>query len=102
SVVIEGQDNPFGQQQTQPAVGPDGTVYVTHMRALGGIGWVLEAYSPVDGHSLWYYHGNVISGMTPPDVGPDGTVYYSEDIGRIIAFNPNTLTPNWQYADGTL
>ena len=102
SVLIGGQDDPFGQQQTQPAVGPDGTVYVTHMRAFGGIGWVLEAYSPIDGQSLWYYHGNVNSGMTPPDVGPDGTVYYSEGIDRIIAFNPNTLTPNWQYADGTL
>ncbi len=102
SVLIGGQHDPFGQQQTQPAVGPDGTVYVTHMRALGGIGWVLEAYSPVDGHSLWYYHGNVISGMTPPDVGPNGVVYYSENTSRIIAFNPNTLLPSWQYQDGTI
>jgi len=102
SVPIGGQDDPFGQQQTQPAVGPDGTIYVTHMRAAGGIGWVLEAYSPVDGHSLWYYHGSVTSGMTPPDVGPDGIVYYSQDISRIVAFNPSTLQPDWQYADGTL
>ena len=103
SVTIEGQDDPFGQQQTQPAVGPDGTVYVTHMRAFGGIGWVLEAYSPIDGHSLWYYHGNgAVNGMTPPDIGPDGTVYYSAGIARLIAFNPSTLTPNWQYEDGTL
>jgi len=103
SVPIEGQHDPFGQQQTQPAVGPDGTVYITHMRAFGGIGWVLEAYSPLDGHSLWYYRDNgPNNGMTPPDVGPDGVVYYSASTSRIIAFNPSTLTPNWQYQDGTI
>jgi outer membrane protein assembly factor BamB len=102
SVPIGGQHDPFGQQQTQAAVGPNGTIYITHMRASGGIGWVLEAYSPLDGHTLWYYHGSAISGMTPPDVGPDGIVYYSQDIARIIAFNPNTQLPIWQYTDGTL
>jgi hypothetical protein len=40
--------------------------------------------------------------MTPPDVGPDGVVYYSASTSRIIAFNPSTLTPNWQYQDGTI
>jgi hypothetical protein len=102
SVPIGGQHYTFGQQQTQPAVGPNGTIYITHMRAAGGVGWVLEAYSPLDGSSLWYYHGNAVSGMTPPDVGPDGIVYYSEDVARIIAFNPNTQTPNWTYQDGTV
>jgi len=102
SVPIGGQHDAFGQQQTQPAVGPNGNIYVTHFKAGGGIGWVLEAYSPVNGQSLWYYHGNAGAGMTPPDVGPDGTVYYSENTNRIIAFNPNTLTPNWQYSDGTI
>ncbi len=102
SVPIGGQSYPFDQHQTQPAVGPDGTIYVTHMRAVGGIGWVLEAYSPVDGHSLWYYHGNTLSGMSPPDVGPDGIVYYGQDVSRIVAFNPVSQTPNWQYSDGTL
>jgi len=73
------------------------------MRAFGGIGWVLEAYSPLDGHSLWYYHDNgPNNGMTPPDVGPDGIVYYSASTSRIIAFNPSTLTQNWQYQDGTI
>jgi len=103
SVPIEGQHDPFGQQQTQPVVGPDGTVYITHMRAFGGIGWVLEAYSPLDGHSLWYYRDNgPNNGMTPPDVGPDGVVYYSASTSRIIALNSSTLTPNWQYQDGTI
>ncbi|HMQ69478.1 MAG TPA: PQQ-binding-like beta-propeller repeat protein, partial [Ignavibacteria bacterium] len=102
SVPIGGQSYAFGQQQTQPIVGPDGTIFLTHMRAAGGIGWVLEAYSPVDGHSLWYYHGNTVSGMSPPDVGTDGIVYYSQDVSRIVAFNPNTLVPNWQYSDGSL
>lgn len=103
SIPIGGQHDPFGQQQTQPAIGPDGTVYITHMRAFGGIGWVLEAYSPLDGHSLWYYRDNgPNNGMTAPDVGPDGVVYYSASTSRIIAFNPGSLTPNWQYQDGTI
>ncbi|MBI4534682.1 MAG: PQQ-binding-like beta-propeller repeat protein, partial [Ignavibacteriae bacterium] len=103
SVPIEGQHDPFGQQQTQPAVAPNGTIYITHMRAFGGIGWVLEAYSPLDGHSLWYYRDNgPNNGMTPPDVGPNGVVYYSASTSRIIALNPSTLTANWQYQDGTI
>ncbi|HXG01686.1 MAG TPA: PQQ-binding-like beta-propeller repeat protein [Bacteroidota bacterium] len=102
SVPIGGQHFSFGQQQTQPAVGPNGTIYITHMRAAGGVGWVLEAYNASNGQSLWYYHGNAVSGMTPPDVGPDGIVYYSEDVARIVAFNPNTLSPNWTYQDGTV
>ncbi|MCL6493863.1 MAG: PQQ-binding-like beta-propeller repeat protein [Ignavibacterium sp.] len=87
------------QQQTQPAVGPDGVIYITHLRSQG---WALEAFSPTNGQSLWYYHGNAVSGMSPPDVGPDGIVYYAQDDSRIIAFNPNTQTPNWTYQDGTV
>jgi len=102
SVPIGGQHDAFGQQQTQPAVGPNGNIYVTHFKAAGGIGWVLEAYSPANGQSLWYYNGNSGAAMTPPDVGPDGTIYYSANVTRIISFNPNTLTPNWQYSDGTI
>jgi len=100
SVPISGQHNPLGQQQTQPAVGPNGTIYITHFRSSPG--WVLEAFSPTNGQSLWYYHGNAVSGMTPPDVGPDGIVYYTQDGARIIAFNPNTQAPNWAYQDGTV
>ncbi len=102
SVPIGGQHYTFGQQQTQPIVGPDGTIYITHMSSQPGIGWVLEAFRPNDGRSLWYYHGNATSGMTPPDIGQDGIIYYSEDVSRIIAFNTNTRTPKWEYYDGSI
>jgi hypothetical protein len=94
---------PIGGQSplNQPAVGPNGVIYVTHFGP-SSVGWVLEAFSPTNGRSLWYYHGNTVSGMSPPDVGPDGIVYYIQDIGRLVAFNPNTLSPNWIYQDGTV
>jgi outer membrane protein assembly factor BamB len=100
SIPISGQHDPLSQQQTQPAVGPDGTIYITHFRS--NLGWVLEAYSPTNGQSLWYYFGNTVSGLTPPDVGSDGIVYYTQDRARLIAFNPNTRTPRWIYQDGTV
>ena len=100
SVPISGQHDPLSQQQTQPAVGPDGTIYITHFRQ--NIGWVLEAYDPRNGQSLWYYQGGTISGLTPPDVSSDGIVYYTQDRSKLIAFNPNTLLPKWIYQDGTV
>jgi len=100
STQISGQYDPLSQQQTQPAVGPDGTIFITHSRI--GIGWVLEAYNPRNGQSMWYYHGNTVSGLTPPDVGSDGIVYYTQDRSRLIAFNPLTQTPKWIYQDGTI
>ncbi len=102
SVPIGGVDDPLAQQQTQPAVGPDGTIYITHFSSQPGLGWVLEAFSPTNGQSLWIYDGNAVSGMTPPDVGPDGMVYFTQDGARLFAFNPTTRTPNWVYQDGTL
>ncbi len=102
SVPIGGVDDPFAQQQTQPAVGPDGTIYITHFSSQPGLGWVLEAFSPTNGQSLWIYDGNAVSGMTPPDVGQDGMVYFTQDGARLFAFNPNTRTPNWVYQDGTV
>lgn len=103
SVPIGGQHDPFGPQQTQPAVGPNGVIYITHFSSLPGVGWVLEAFSPLNGGSLWSYQDpNTRGAMTPPDVGSDGIVYYCENISRLVAFNPTTMTPNWMYSDGTL
>lgn len=103
SVPIGGQNDPLGQQQTQPAVGPNGVVYITHFRPAGGVGWVLEAFNPLNGSTLWYYQDPLTRGtMTAPDIGPDGIVYYCESISRLVAFNPSTMTRNWTYSDGTL
>jgi outer membrane protein assembly factor BamB len=103
SVPIGGQHDLFGQRQTQPAIGPNGVIYITHFSSQPGLGWVLEAFSPLNGNSLWRYQDPSTRGaMTPPDVGPDSIIYYSENISRLVAFNPATMLPNWTYADGTL
>jgi len=98
AVPIGAQDSPFMQQQTQPAVGPDGTVYVTHMKGYG-IGWALEAFDPADGRSRWYVEGG--GDMTPPEVGPDGTVYYVT-FGGLTALDPASRSERWRYTDGTI
>ncbi len=78
STSIAIQEDPLNQQQTQPAVGPDGIVYITHFKS-GAIGWALEAFSPVDGQAIWYYDGEGV-GLSPPDVGPDNTVYFTPGV----------------------
>lgn len=97
--VPAGGTDPTTQQQIQPATGPDGTIYLTHNRG-GGIGWTLEALSPLNGQSLWYY--NSFGASTAPDVSPDGTVYYVGGLANLVAFNPATLSPRWVYNDGTI
>ena len=98
AVPIGGQDSPFRQQQTQPAVGPDGAIYVTHFKGYG-IGWALESFEPRNGQSLWYFPGS--GDMTPPEVGPDGIVYWAT-IGDLVAFDPVTRTTRWSFSDGTI
>lgn len=58
-----------------PAVGPDGTVYVS------GLGGMVTAVDPATGASIWSVPspsnaGQVFSG---PSVGPDGTIYVATD-----------------------
>ena len=100
SVPITLQEDPLNQQQTQPAVGPDGTLYITHFKS-GAIGWALEAFSPVDGRSLWYYDDEN-AGLSPPDVGPDKTVYFNAAAGRLVAFDSTRQRKRWDFEDGTV
>ncbi|MEK9137573.1 MAG: PQQ-binding-like beta-propeller repeat protein, partial [Bacteroidota bacterium] len=101
SVPIGGTD-PTTQNQTQPAVGPNGTIYITHLRGGGGIGWTLEAFSPTNGQSLWRYNSWNTSSFSPPDVGPDGVVYYVASLSRLVSFDPATPTERWNRFDGTV
>ena len=98
AVPVGSQDSPFRQQQIQPAVGPDGTVYVTHMKDFGG-GWSLEAFRPQDGQSLWYH--TVGTDLSPPEVGPDGIVYLATH-SKVSAFDPATQQVLWNHSDGTI
>lgn len=100
--VPTGGTDPLNQNQTQPAVGPDGTIYITHLRGGGGIGWTLEAFNPANGQSLWYYNAWNTSGFSPPEVGPDGIVYYVASGSRLISFDPATMSERWNRFDATL
>jgi hypothetical protein len=73
---------------TQPAVGPDGTVYVvgalSHLYALtpdGGLKWVR----------------NNVGAFRAPSVAADGTVYITDINGLVTAVNPDGST-RWSYA----
>ena len=101
SVPTGGRD-PVNQDQTQPAVGPDGTIYITHLRGGGGIGWTLEAFNPINGQSMWHHNAWNTSGFSPPDVGPDGIVYYVASGSRLVSFDPATLSERWNRFDATL
>jgi outer membrane protein assembly factor BamB len=72
---------------TQPAVGPDGTIY-----AVGSAG-PLYALSP-DGGLRWV-RGDVVY-HRPPSVGADGTVYISGAGGLISALNTDGSL-RWSY-----
>ena len=50
---IGGSDDPFMQQQRQPATGVDGSLYLTAMG--GGNGWGLRRVDPASGNVLWNY-----------------------------------------------
>lgn len=100
--VPTGGTEPLTQNQTQPAVGPDGTIYITHLRGLGGIGWTLEAFNPANGQSMWYYNAWNTSSFSPPEVGPDDMVYYVAGGSRLISFDPVTVSERWNRFDATL
>jgi outer membrane protein assembly factor BamB len=81
-----GSDDPFMQQQRQPAVAPDGTVYLTGMG--GANGWSLYAFDPASGSLKWNYSPYPANGMSPPSVGPDGTIYLSRSLAYLEAVKP--------------
>jgi outer membrane protein assembly factor BamB len=71
--AIGGSDDIFMQRQRQPAIGADGSLYLS---AMGGAnGWGLRRVDPNSGNVLWNYSPWPSNGMSPPSVGPDGTVY---------------------------
>jgi hypothetical protein len=71
---IGGSDDPFMQQQRQPATGSDGSLYLTAMG--GGNGWGLRRVDPDNGSVVWNYSPWPSNGMSPPSVAPDGSVYF--------------------------
>jgi outer membrane protein assembly factor BamB len=93
------QADPFAQLQTQLAVGPDGTVYMTSL--LPRTGWGLEAIDPGTGSSRWAFYEFPGNGMSAPDVGRDGVIYVARNLGTLHAFNPDG-SERWRFFDGSI
>ena len=94
-----GSDDPFMQQQRQPAIGLDGSLYLTAMG--GGNGWGLRRVDPGSGNVLWNYSPWPSNGMSPPSVGPDGSVYFSRSLGYLESVTPAGQS-RWIFFDGSL
>jgi outer membrane protein assembly factor BamB len=96
---LGGSDDPFLQQQRQPATGPNGTLYLT---AMGGAnGWSLFRVDPATGNVLWQRSPAPANGMSPPSVGPDGSAYFSRSLSFLDAVAPNGQ-PRWTFFDGSI
>ena len=96
---LGGTDDPFMQQQRQPATGADGSLYMT---AMGGEnGWSLFRINPDSGNLMWSRSPYPSNGMSAPSVGPDGTVYFSRSLGYLEAVRPAGDT-NWTFFDGEI
>ena len=97
--AIGGTDDPFMQQQRQPATGVDGSLYLTAMG--GGNGWGLRRVDPASGNVLWNYSPWPSNGMSAPSVGPDGSVYFSRSLGYLESVTPNGQS-RWTFFDGSI
>ena len=97
-----GADNGGMQGQRQPAVGPDGTVYMTAWSTFRDPcnGSCLYAFNP-NGTVRWTYSPWPANGMSEPTVGADGTVYVGRSLSYLDAVRPNG-TARWTTTDGTI
>jgi hypothetical protein len=97
--AIGGSDDPFMQQQRQPATGLDGSLYLTAMG--GGNGWGLNRVDPGSGNVLWNYSPFPSNGMSAPSVGPDGSVYFARSLSYLESVTP-TGQSRWTFSDGSI
>jgi hypothetical protein len=81
--------------QQQPAVAPDGTVYVSATIPVGG-NWSLNAFNPADGSLKGSYFPSPGGGMGNPAVGPDGAVYFAQTMATLQSLS-SSLAPRWQF-----
>ena len=81
SAPIAGTDDPFMQQQRQPATGSDGSLYLTGLGAANG--WRLWRVDLQNGGVLWTYSPSPSNGMSAPSVGPDGSVYFAHSLAYL-------------------
>ncbi|HMF00894.1 MAG TPA: PQQ-binding-like beta-propeller repeat protein [Terriglobia bacterium] len=82
---------PTALSATSPAIGTDGTIYVTD-GALGGPS--VYAVNP-DGSQKWSFKPGA-SILSSPAIGPDGTIYVASLENTLIAISPHG-TLKWNY-----
>lgn len=79
----------------QPAVAPDGTVYVVSASLANSFA-ELSAFDP-QGNLIRKFFGDGTRALTAPDIGADGTVYVSQNYSNLLAVNPDG-TERWRFA----
>jgi len=98
SVPSGGQEQSvFSQPQCQPAVGPDGTVYLTTFSSSAG--HQLRAVNPSNGSLRWAVTLDPGNDVSAPDVGVDGTIYVAHALSYLSAYAPDG-TRRWRIFDG--
>ena len=97
--TIGGTDDPFMQQQRQPATGADGSLYLTAFNSR--VGWGLLRVDADTGDILWDYFPSPANGMSPPSVAPDGSVYFSRSLSFLESVT-STGESRWIYSDGSI
>src|SRR5215208_3778287 len=96
---LGGSDDPFMQQQRQPATGADGSLYMT---AMGGAnGWSLFRVDPASGAVLWGRSPWPSNGISAPSVVPDGSVYFSRSLSYLESLTPAGQS-RWTFFDGSI
>jgi outer membrane protein assembly factor BamB len=99
AVPVPTSNDVFMQRQAQPAVGPDGSLYLTGFDSRQG--WLLVRFDPATGSVVWTYSQEPANGMSPPSVGPDGSIYLSRSLGYLDAVNPSGAR-RWTFFGGSI
>src|SRR5690606_35151209 len=76
---------------SSPAIGPDGTVYVSSESSL-------YALNGIDGTLKWQYQANRFDITSSPTIGADGTIYVNAEYqyqGYLYALYPNSGILKW-------
>ncbi|HEX3093751.1 MAG TPA: hypothetical protein VHW72_14055, partial [Candidatus Angelobacter sp.] len=87
------------QDNHQPVVSPDGSVY-TNLFDARGPGLMLGKFDG-NGNSIWHVFDKFVTStntLSTPDVGSDSVVYDGRNLASLYSFNPGSSI-RWQYID---
>jgi outer membrane protein assembly factor BamB len=87
------------QDEHQPAVAPDGSLY-TNLFSAFGPGLMMGKFDD-NGNLLWRIFDQFptsTNALSAPDVGPDGVIYNGRNLNTLYAINPDSSV-RWQHTD---